>query len=149
MAVENKEDADSTSNSGLYTDNTALVKKGSSGGIAPVTDSDKGDDGNKNKGSGGREGKGKGSGDTKAGQSSLLQRWSALLQFVKEVIIEFKKVSWPERSQIIKETWSVLFLVAVITVTVLAFDWALSHAIFMPLEQWARLHGGGFGHGYQ
>jgi hypothetical protein len=39
--------------------------------------------------------------------------------------------------------------VAVITVTVLAFDWALSHAIFMPLESWARLHGGGFGHGYQ
>lgn len=68
-------------------------------------------------------------------------------QFVKEVFVEFGKISWPGRQQVIKETWSVLFLVTVITLMVLGFDWFLGHAIFGPLEHWARLHGGGIGNG--
>lgn len=68
-------------------------------------------------------------------------------QFLKDVVIEFSKISWPPRNQVIKETWSVLFLVSVITLMVLGFDWFLGHAIFGPLEHWARLHGGGIGIG--
>lgn len=68
-------------------------------------------------------------------------------QFLKEVAIEFNKITWPDRAQVIRETYSVLFLVTIITLMVLAFDWFLGHAIFGPLEHWARMHGGGIGHG--
>lgn len=66
-------------------------------------------------------------------------------QFLKDVVIEFTKITWPGRPQVIQETLSVLFLVALITVVVLGFDWFLAHAVFGPLEHWARLHGGGVG----
>lgn len=66
-------------------------------------------------------------------------------QFLKDVVVEFTKITWPGRPQVIQETLSVLFLVALITVAVLGFDWFLAHAIFGPLEHWARLHGGGVG----
>lgn len=70
-----------------------------------------------------------------------------VLQFIKEVRIEFFKISWPELPQVVRETLSVLVLVAIITLMVLGFDWFLAHAIFGPLEHWARLHGGGVGPG--
>lgn len=66
-------------------------------------------------------------------------------QFLKDVVVEFTKITWPSRSQVLQETWSVLFLVALITLLVLGFDWFLAHAVFGPLEHWARLHGGGVG----
>lgn len=66
-------------------------------------------------------------------------------QFVHEVLIEFRKISWPEFSQVVRETWSVLFLVAVITLMVLGFDWVLGNIVFGPLEHFARVHGGGIG----
>lgn len=66
-------------------------------------------------------------------------------QFLREVAIEFRKITWPGRAQVFQETYSVLFLVTVITLMVLAFDWVLGHAVFGPLEHWARLHGGGVG----
>lgn len=66
-------------------------------------------------------------------------------QFLKDVVVEFTKITWPARTQVLQETWSVLFLVALITLLVLGFDWFLAHAIFGPLEHWARLHGGGVG----
>jgi preprotein translocase SecE subunit len=66
-------------------------------------------------------------------------------QFLKDVVVEFTKITWPGKQQVIQETLSVLFLVALITIAVLGFDWFLAHAIFGPLEHWARLHGGGVG----
>lgn len=66
-------------------------------------------------------------------------------QFLKDVVVEFTKITWPARTQVLQETWSVLFLVALITLLVLGFDWFLAHAVFGPLEHWARLHGGGVG----
>ncbi len=66
-------------------------------------------------------------------------------QFLKDVVVEFTKITWPGRTQVLQETWSVLFLVALITLLVLGFDWFLAHAVFGPLEHWARLHGGGVG----
>lgn len=64
-------------------------------------------------------------------------------QFLKEVLIEFQKITWPERAQVIRETYSVIFLVTVITLMVLGFDWVLGHAVFGPLEHWSRMLGGG------
>jgi preprotein translocase subunit SecE len=64
-------------------------------------------------------------------------------QFLREVAIEHRKITWPDRAQIIRETWSVLVLVACITILVLAFDWVLGQAVFGPLEHFARLYGAG------
>jgi preprotein translocase SecE subunit len=68
------------------------------------------------------------------------------LQFLKEVNVEARKITWPDRSLILRETWGVLILVAVLTFLVLGFDWAVGHFVFQPLEHWARLMGGGIGH---
>ena len=72
---------------------------------------------------------------------------SQAIQFGREVFIEFKKISWPHGKEVVQATWSVLALVAIITLLVLAFDWLLATAFFGPLEHWARLHGGGVGLG--
>ena len=66
-------------------------------------------------------------------------------QFMMEVIAEYRKITWPPFNQVVTETGSVLFLVAVITLMVLGFDWLLSNWVFGPLEHFARLHGGGVG----
>jgi preprotein translocase subunit SecE len=68
------------------------------------------------------------------------------LQFLKEVNVEARKITWPERALVLRETWGVLVLVAVLTLLVLGFDWAVGHFIFQPLEHWARVLGGSVGH---
>jgi preprotein translocase SecE subunit len=83
----------------------------------------------------------------KSSGSDMQAGISTARQFLKEVVIEFNKITWPGRAQVIQETYSVLFLVTVITLMVLSFDWFLGKAIFGPLEYWARLHGGGVGRG--
>lgn len=65
--------------------------------------------------------------------------------FLSEVVVEFRKITWPGSKEVIQATWSVLALVAIITLLVLGFDWLLGHAFFGPLEHFARLHGGGIG----
>lgn len=147
MAVEKKGDTDSTGAAfeGVSPDTTKLVEKGSSGGDGVDRPSGGGGGGDKG---GGKSGSGKSGGAPNAKKEEKKGNQIAqLIQFLKEVVIEFKKITWPERSQIIKETWSVLFLVTAITLMVLALDWVLAHAIFQPLENWLRLHGAGVGHG--
>ena len=83
--------------------------------------------------------------DGDAEEGSIAATTTDVIQFLKEVDIERRKISWPEPSQVVRETWSVLFLVTVITTLVLTFDWAVGHFVFGPLEHWARLNGGGIG----
>lgn len=78
---------------------------------------------------------------------SLEQTVGSALQFLKEVNIEGQKISWPGRDQVIRETYSVLVLVAAITGLVLGFDWLVGHFVFIPLEHWAHLHSIGVGKG--
>ncbi len=68
-------------------------------------------------------------------------------EFLREVALEFRKITWPGRAQIVQETYSVIVLVTVITVMVLGMDWLLGHLIFGPIEFWAKAHGGGSGRG--
>ncbi len=70
---------------------------------------------------------------------------SDFFTFLKEVDAERRKISWPERMQVIRQTYSVLVLVTIITLLVLGFDWVVGHYIFNPLEHWARMVGGGIG----
>ncbi len=80
-------------------------------------------------------------------EESLAQTIKDTAQFLREVAIEFRKISWPGRQQVLRETGSVLFLVTVITVLVLSFDWGVGKFVFGPLGEWARHLGGGIGAG--
>ncbi len=75
----------------------------------------------------------------------MLKTLAELQQFLKETVVEFRKISWPTRTQVIKETWSVLVLVTVLTLAVLAFDFGIARVIFEPLDKFAKKSGGGVG----
>ena len=75
-------------------------------------------------------------------KKGLLQQIAIFQQYLKDVVVEFRKISWPDRSEIGRATLSVLVLVAIITLLVLGFDFILGKAIFGPLDHWVRLHGG-------
>lgn len=113
----------------------------------------------KDKGSGGSGGSGPGKGDSGSGKGqsgsgksgpspkkdAKNQKSNAVadfIKFLKEVRVEVKKISWPERGQVIKETWSVVVLVTIITFLVLGYDYALGHFVFGPIEHWAKIHNG-------
>ncbi len=80
--------------------------------------------------------------DQTFGESILQAR-----RLLREVVIEFKKISWPGRRQVMQETYSVLFLVTIITLMVLGFDWFVGKFIFGPIGEWTRHLGGGIGSG--
>ena len=61
------------------------------------------------------------------------------IQFLNDVKTEAKKITWPPRSQVIQETWSVIVMVAFITFMVLGFDYALGNWIFGPIEHAAKM----------
>jgi preprotein translocase SecE subunit len=148
MAVENKGDAGTAGaqeGASITPDAAQLGEKigGSSGGNVKVaTEKGGGNPGSMGKGGGGGgggkgPGKGSGKGDEAKGPVASIQRAQ---QFFKEVLIEFKKISWPDRAQVMRETWSVLLLVTIITVLVLGFDAFLSKLVFGPIDQWIRTH---------
>ena len=86
------------------------------------------------------------SGKKDAGDSQTLgQTFSDAVQFLKETYVEFRKISWPTRQQVVKETWSVLVLVTCLTIAVLAFDFAIARTVFEPLDKYAKKSGGGVG----
>lgn len=69
----------------------------------------------------------------------------SLQKFLVDTLVELRKITWPGRQQIIRETASVIFLVALITVAVLGFDYGLAKVVFEPLDRLARQMGGGIG----
>lgn len=75
----------------------------------------------------------------------VVQSFGELQQFLKETWQEFRKISWPTRQQVVKETWSVLVLVTALTLAVLAFDFAIARVVFEPLDKFAKKSGGGVG----
>ncbi len=79
--------------------------------------------------------------EAKQKTGGLMQQIIAAGQFLNEVRAEARKISWPERSQVVRETISVLFLVALITFFVWGFDLVVGKFIFVPLEHWGHLYG--------
>jgi preprotein translocase subunit SecE len=67
--------------------------------------------------------------------------------FINDIVVEYRKITWPVRSQVVQETYSVLVLVTLITLMVLGMDWVFAKFVFGPIEDWARYMGGGVGHG--
>ncbi len=47
-------------------------------------------------------------------------------EFIGDVQVEFKKVTWPTQKQTIAGTISVIVIVSIITVVLGVFDWMLS-----------------------
>ncbi len=78
-------------------------------------------------------------------QTGLVGTFTGLIVFINEALVELKKITWPDRQQVIKETLSVIVLVAIITGCVLGFDYGIAKAVFEPLDKLARHLGGGIG----
>lgn len=135
--------------SGAASDKAATEAKGdnSLSSSSPPATIDKGT--GSGPGAGKSGGNGSGGGSSKSGkdpnkngnknQGNLI---SDFAKFLKEVRTEIKKISWPERGQVIKETWSVVVLVTLITFLVLGYDYVLGHFVFGPIEHWAKIHNG-------
>ena len=70
---------------------------------------------------------------------------AGLIQFIADSLVELKKITWPDRPQVIRETLSVIVLVAIITGCVLGFDYGIAKLVFEPLDKLARKLGGGIG----
>jgi preprotein translocase SecE subunit len=77
--------------------------------------------------------------DTESGLSERLEAAKGGLAsaqtFAKDTVTELKKVQWPTRRQVTLETIVVLSTVAIVTITVTAFDWLLTLAtnqLFTP-----------------
>lgn len=83
----------------------------------------------------------------KVEEPGLGEQFAEFAQFLKDTAIEFRRISWPNRQQVIKETWSVIVLVTLLTVAVLGFDFAIARTIFEPLDKFAKKSGGGVGGG--
>ncbi len=116
----------------------ATIEKGS----GPVKDGGQGKGGSGNSGGSGKSGGGA-SGSPKKNDKNPKSNFIAdSIKFLKDVKIEVKKISWPERGQVIKETWSVVVLVTIITFLVLGYDYVLGHFVFGPIEHWAKIHNG-------
>jgi preprotein translocase SecE subunit len=73
--------------------------------------------------------------DEKRGSGGI----KGFIQFLNDVKTEAKKITWPPRSQVMQETWSVIVMVAFITFMVLGFDYALGNWIFGPIEHAAKM----------
>lgn len=65
--------------------------------------------------------------------------------FLREVGLELRRITWPDRKQIMRETASVLVLVTILTAMVYVFDIGLAKVVFEPLDHFARRMGGGIG----
>jgi preprotein translocase SecE subunit len=104
-------------------------------------------------GGGGGGGKPGGSGGGKpsseADSIELFTNWAEFFQFIKDTYIEFRKISWPSRKQVLQETWSVIVLVSLLTGLVLCFDWGVAKVVFEPLDKFAKRSGGGVGNTMQ
>jgi preprotein translocase subunit SecE len=46
----------------------------------------------------------------------MMERWQQLVQFLKEVRIELKKVNWPQRKEVVGST-----IVVIVSVFILSF----------------------------
>jgi preprotein translocase SecE subunit len=81
----------------------------------------------------------------KVAEPGFGEQLAEFVQFLKDTTVEARRITWPSRQQVIKETWSVLVLVTMLTVAVLAFDFGIARTVFEPLDKFAKKAGGGVG----
>jgi preprotein translocase subunit SecE len=59
---------------------------------------------------------------------------SRFIGFFKDIFQELKKVTWPTREQLIKNTVTVLTVCAIIGLIIWMFDWGLSSLVNAVLK---------------
>ncbi len=64
----------------------------------------------------------------------MQSRWEQLVQFLKEVKIELKKVTWPSRKEAIGSTAVVIILVILIAIFLGFVDFGLAQIVRMVLS---------------
>jgi preprotein translocase subunit SecE len=57
-----------------------------------------------------------------------------IISFFKEIFQELKKVVWPTREQLVKNTVTVLTVCMIIGILIWLFDWGLSSLIALLLN---------------
>ena len=51
---------------------------------------------------------------------------NSVVEFFRECTVEFGKISWPQRKELVESTWVVLATIAIISVFILVCDQILS-----------------------
>jgi preprotein translocase subunit SecE len=64
----------------------------------------------------------------------MQSRWEQLVQFLKEVKIELKKVTWPSRKEAIGSTAVVIILVILVAIFLGLVDFGLAQTVRMVLS---------------
>jgi preprotein translocase subunit SecE len=56
----------------------------------------------------------------------LVRQWRALVALYHGVMVEMKKVTWPDRGQVRQATIAIIIFVLAIALVITALDWILS-----------------------
>jgi preprotein translocase subunit SecE len=55
--------------------------------------------------------------------------WAKITNFIQEVIVELRKVSWPDRKEMIGSTSVVILSVIILTVFIMVCDYVLTRGL--------------------
>ncbi len=67
----------------------------------------------------------------------FVRRWKAITRYFREMKSELKKVTWPNRKQVIRNTLVVILVVLIVGVLIWIFDW-LAAAVIKALVNLAQ-----------
>ena len=51
--------------------------------------------------------------------------FSSMKRFFREVVEEMRKVTWPDRPQIVQSTWVILIFVLLVSFIIFVMDWSV------------------------
>ena len=67
--------------------------------------------------------------DVTVAKPGLAQRmrgaWASTMRFCREVVDEMRKVTWPDRPQIVQSTWVILAFVVLVGFIIFVMDWSV------------------------
>ena len=52
----------------------------------------------------------------------IKQMFAKLIAYLKDVLVEFKKISWPDRRELVDSSSVVITFIVILAITVAAFD---------------------------
>jgi preprotein translocase subunit SecE len=55
-------------------------------------------------------------------------------RFVREVVEEMRKVTWPDRPQLVQSTWVILIFVLVVSGIIFVMDWSVRGVIDIVID---------------
>ena len=55
--------------------------------------------------------------------------FSSMKRFFREVVEEMRKVTWPDRPQIVQSTWVILLFVLLVSFIIFVMDWSVRGVI--------------------